>query len=247
VDNDILYLDRSFGFATAVSVACKVIETAHNEAVSQPNGIGLVKLMGRSSGFIACLTALAGSDADFVLIPEVPFKLDAENGFLAKLEEKMARNGHAVILVAEGAGQDLFRESEEKKDASGNIRFKDIGLFLKGKIEDYFIRKNIDIALKYIDPSYIIRAVPAMPVDSVYCYLLGVHAVHAAMSGRTEAVIGLVNNQYVHIPMALIAKGKKHVDPAGALWFSVLQATGQPKEMGCESFSGKEATKGSVL
>ncbi len=232
VDNDILYLDRSFGFATAASVACRVIETAHNEAVSQPNGIGLVKFMGRYSGFITCLAALAVNDANFVLIPEVPFKLDGENGFLARLKERLQRRSHAVVLVAEGAGQDLIPSEGGGRDASGNIRFKDIGIFLKDKINDYFKKEKMEVSLKYIDPSYIIRAVPAMPVDNVYCYLLGENAVHAAMSGRSEMVVGLVNNQYVHIPMRMIAQGRKQVDPNGPLWFSVLETTGQPAEMG---------------
>jgi 6-phosphofructokinase 1 len=231
VDNDILYLDRSFGFATAVSVACRVIETAHNEAVSQPNGIGLVKFMGRYSGFITCLAALAVNDANFVLIPEVPFKLDGKNGFLASLKERLQRRSHAVVLVAEGAGQDLIPSEGEGRDASGNLRFKDIGIFLKDKINDYFKNEKMEVYLKYIDPSYIIRAVPAMPVDNVYCYLLGEKAVHAAMSGKTEMVVGLVNNQYVHIPMRLIAQGRKQVDPKGSLWLSVLETTGQPAEM----------------
>ncbi|HRZ86501.1 MAG TPA: ATP-dependent 6-phosphofructokinase [bacterium] len=231
VDNDIAFIDRSFGFATASSVACQVIATAHTEAKSSPNGIGLVKLMGRHSGFITCLAALAVSEANFVLIPEVPFSLNGGSGFLNALKERMLRRGHAVVLVAEGAGQDLIPAKSQEHDASGNIKFQDIGIFLKDRINEFFKKEKIEINLKYIDPSYIIRAIPANQIDSVYCYMLGEYAVHAAMSGRTEMVVGLVNNAFVHIPMAMIAAGRKRVEPHGPLWLSVIEATGQPPEM----------------
>lgn len=231
VDNDILYIDRSFGFATAASVGCEVIATAHTEAISQPNGIGLVKVMGRHSGFITCLAALAVNEANFVLIPEVPFALEGKNGLLANLKERMKRRGHAVVLVAEGAGQELIPESKREYDASGNVKFQDIGIFLKDRINEFFKNEKMEINLKYIDPSYIIRAIPAIPVDSVYCFMLGEYAVHAGMSGRTEMVIGLVNNAYVHIPMAMIAKGRRRVEPHSPLWLSVIESTGQPPVM----------------
>lgn len=231
VDNDILHIDRSFGFATASSVACGVITTAHTEAKSQPNGIGLVKLMGRHSGFITALAALAVNDANFVLIPEVLFTLDGERGFLKMLRERMLRRGHAVILVAEGAGQELIPAAKTEHDASGNVKFQDVGVFLKDRINEYFKKENIEVNLKYIDPSYIIRAIPANPVDSVYCFMLGEYAVHAGMSGRTEMVVGLVNNAYVHIPMTMVAEGRRQVDPHSPLWLSVIESTGQPPAM----------------
>lgn len=231
VDNDILHIDRSFGFATAASVACQVIATAHTEAISSPNGIGLVKLMGRHSGFITCLAALAVSEANFVLIPEVPFALDGEHGFLSLLKERMRRRGHAVILVGEGAGQELIPAQDREHDASGNVKFQDIGVFLRDRINAFFKAEGTEINLKYIDPSYIIRAIPANQFDSVYCYMLGQYAVHAGMSGRTEMVVGPVNNTFVHIPMPLIAAGRRQVDPQSSLWLSVIEATGQPPVM----------------
>lgn len=231
VDNDILYIDRTFGFATATSIACDVILTAHTEAKSQANGIGLVKLMGRHSGFITALAALAVNEANFVLIPEVPFSLEGEWGFLKALKDRILRRGHAVILVSEGAGQELIPAASVEHDASGNVKFQDIGVFLKDRINDYFKKEKIEANLKYIDPSYIIRAIPAIPVDSVYCYMLGAHAVHAGMAGKTEMVIGLVNNSYVHIPMKMVAEGRRRVDPQSSLWLSVLESTGQPPAM----------------
>ena len=231
VDNDILHIDRAFGFATAMSIGCGIINTAHTEAKSQPNCIGLVKVMGRHSGFIASLAALAVNEANFVLIPEVPFSLDGENGFLAHLKKRMLKKGHAVVLVAEGAGQELIPKKDLEHDASGNVKFQDIGVFLRDRITDYFQAEKIEINLKYIDPSYIIRAVPANPGDSVYCFMLGEYAVHAAMAGKTEMVVGLLNNSYVHIPMAMIAEGRKRVEPHGPLWLSVIESTGQPPVM----------------
>lgn len=231
VDNDILHIDRSFGFASAASIACEIIVTAHTEARSQPNGIGLVKLMGRHSGFITCLAALAVNEANFVLIPEVPFALEGKNGLLASLKERILRRKHAVVLVAEGAGQELIPGESTERDASGNIKFQDIGIFLKDRINAYFKKENIEVNLKYIDPSYIIRAIAAAPIDSVYCFMLGEYAVHAGMSGRTEMVVGLVNNAYVHIPMTAIAGGRRRVEPHSPLWISVVESTGQPPEM----------------
>lgn len=242
VDNDILYIDRSFGLATACSEAVKAVSSAHTEAQGALNGIGLVKLMGRHSGFIACYTTLAMNDVNFVLIPEVPFELEGENGFLPALKNRLKKRGHAVVVVAEGAGQDLIEGEKKERDASGNIRFKDIGLFLKHNINEYFKRDGTEVNLKYIDPSYIIRSVPAAAGDSVYCLHLAQHAVHAAMSGRTRMVVGLRHGKYVHLPMALVASGRRTVDPTGGLWLSVLEATGQPIQLGkvCPIPSGRE-------
>ena len=232
IDNDIMYIDQSFGFQTAFSVATESIRAAHAEAVSSPNGVGLVKVMGRHSGFIACYAALAKSDANFVLIPEVPFQLDGPNGLLDALQERLRRRGHAVIVVAEGAGQALMHEGSKATDASGNARLGDIGLFLKKKITDHCSRLGIDLILKYIDPSYLIRSVPANPFDSVYCLRLAHNAVHAAMCGRTEMVVGRWHGRFVHVPIPLAVRSRNEVDPNGDLWMSVLESTGQPASFG---------------
>ncbi len=231
IDNDIMFIDQSFGFQTAFSVAAESIRCAHVESEASPNGVGLVKLMGRHSGFIACYASLAKSDANFVLIPEVPFRLDGECGFLNMLRQRLERRGHAVVVVAEGAGQDLMQQQGNRAtDASGNVRLGDIGHFLRHEINEHFARIGVEINLKYIDPSYEIRSVPANPYDSVYCIRLGHNAVHAAMSGRTEMVVGRWHQRFVHIPMATAIRSRNQVDPDGDLWMSVLESTGQPRE-----------------
>jgi 6-phosphofructokinase 1 len=232
IDNDIMYIDQSFGFETAFSEAVKSITSAHTESLGSPNGIGIVKLMGRHSGFIACYAALAMNDVNFVLIPEVPFKLNGNNGFLNILKKRLETRRHAVIVIAEGAGQDILKMDHVERDASGNIRLQDIGLFLKDIIIKYFASINMEINLKYIDPSYIIRSVPASPKDREFCLRLAQVAVHAAMCGKTEMIVGIRNNNLVHIPMQLAASGRKQVNINSNLWLSVLQATGQPTEFG---------------
>lgn len=230
IDNDFSFIDRSFGFETAVSEATNAVTAAHTEAHSAINGVGLVKLMGRESGFIAAHTALASHEANFVLIPEVPFELGGDKGLFPLLKQRLQRRRHAVIIVAEGAGQDLLPTADDK-DASGNKRLSDIGLFLKQEIAAYFNREEIPINLKYIDPSYIIRSAVAVPTDSVYCSRLGNNAVHAAMAGKTELIVGLINDRFVHIPMADAVSKRKTVQPEGALWRDVLEATHQPIRM----------------
>ncbi len=230
IDNDILYIDKSFGFETAFSVATHAVLCAHTEAVSAVNGVGLVKLMGRDSGSIACHTTLATSHPNIVLIPEIPFKLAGDGGLLNYLTERLKRRRHACIVVAEGAGQDLMKDQNLGTDASGNARFKDIGEFLQQKFTEHLSGLGMDHTVKYIDPSYIIRSVPATPKDSLYCLRLAQGAVHAAMSGRTEMVIGRWRESFVHVPMKIITSGKKYVDPDGDLWHSVLEATGQPPQ-----------------
>jgi len=227
IDNDIYMVARSFGFDTAVDVATQSIKGAHNEAESYPNGIGLIKLMGRHSGFIATTAVLAQQEVNFVLIPEVDFDLDGPNGLLARLEKRLKERNHAVIVVAEGAGQKFFEGGKDEKDASGNIRLKDIGLYLKDKINDYFKVRNIDISLKYIDPSYMIRSLPANANDSVFCGFLGRDAVHAGMAGKTKLIVGHWNNHFVHVPIDTSAGRRKQVSPDGKLWHTVLESTGQ--------------------
>jgi 6-phosphofructokinase 1 len=227
IDNDLSFVQKSFGFQTAVSKAVDAVSAAHTEAHGAINGIGIVKVMGRQSGFIAAHTALAINDVNYVLVPEVPFELDGDNGLLAHLETRLKNRHHAVILIAEGAGQNLVRESGQV-DESGNLRLVDIGLFLKDKITEYFKEKNIEIGLRYIDPSYIIRAAPANSDDSIYCERLGVNAVHAAMAGKTAVLISLINDHFVHVPMKMAVAKKNHIDPDGSLWRDVIEATGQP-------------------
>jgi 6-phosphofructokinase 1 len=229
VDNDFSYIQRSFGFDTAVAKAVEAVTAAHMEAQSQVNGIGLVKVMGRESGFIAAHTALASHEVNFVLIPEVPFELDGEHGFLRNLETRINRRGHAVILLAEGILQNELVK-EKKTDASGNAKLADAGTYMRERIVEYFKSKNIEINLKYIEPSYMIRSAPASPNDSVYCERLGNAAVHAAMAGKTKVLIGMVNNEFVHLPTR-IAINRNYVDPEGNLWRDTLDATHQPALM----------------
>jgi 6-phosphofructokinase 1 len=228
IDNDIPYIDQSFGFQTAFSLASDAIRAAQVEAKSTANGVGLVKLMGRHSGFIACYAALARSGADVVLIPEVPFALDGEHGLLAHLRRRVAERGHAVAVVAEGAGQDLLGAADAGHDASGNARLQDIGPYLRRRIADHFTDAGIETSIRYIDPSYAIRSVPANPYDSVYCVRLSQAAVHAAMSGRTEMVVGRYRRRFVNIPMGMAVSRRNTVDPNGDLWMAVLESTSQP-------------------
>ena len=232
IDNDIPYIDQSFGFQTAFGEATKSIRSAHVEAKASPNGVGVVKLMGRHSGFIACYASLAEPDANYVLIPEVPFVFDGPRGLLEHLLDRVRTRGHAVIVAAEGAGQDLMAGMEPGVDASGNRKLNDIGLLLRSRITEHFSSAGVELNLKYIDPSYAIRSVEANPYDSVYCLRLAQNAVHAAMAGRTAMVVGRWHGRFVHIPMALAVSHRNQVEPSGDLWLSVLEATGQPRTFG---------------
>ncbi|MCL2382076.1 MAG: ATP-dependent 6-phosphofructokinase [Treponema sp.] len=230
VDNDFSLIQKSFGFDTAVDKAVEVVAAAHMEAHSAINGIGLVKVMGRESGFIAAHTALASHEVNFVLIPEVPFNLEGYNGFLHHLEQRMLSRKHAVIVVAEGAMQEQLI-TDKKLDASGNLKLVDVGTYLRDRIIKYFEEKHIEINLKYIDPSYAIRSAPANPSDSIYCERLGNAAAHAAMAGKTNLIIGLVNNEFVHLPIKAVISQRNHVDPESSLWRDTLDATHQPAMM----------------
>jgi 6-phosphofructokinase 1 len=227
IDNDISFIQTTFGFETAVSEAQRALYAAHTEALGARNGIGLVKLMGRDSGFISAFATLVNGQVNYCLVPEVPFTFA---GFMESLEKRLEKRGHALIAVAEGAGQELFPESVER-DASGNLKYGDIGIFLREAIRQHFKEIGKDITLKYIDPSYIIRSQPANPHDAALCTMLGHHAVHAGMAGRTNMVIDYRNHSFTHVPIALATRHRKRVDPEGLLWTSVLAATGQPREM----------------
>lgn len=227
IDNDISFIEQSFGFETAVTEAVRATGSAHNEATGARNGIGLVKLMGRESGFIAAFSVLADNNVNFCLIPEIPFTL---KGFLDALKIRLEKRGHAVIVVAEGAGQDLFTQNEEV-DASGNVRFGDIGILLRDSINSHFKDIGMAVNLKYIDPSYIIRSVPASPHDSAFCLLLALNAVHAGMTGRTGMVVGFWKGEFTHVPISLACSRRKKIDPEGWLWNSVLASIGQPRDL----------------
>jgi len=228
IDNDISFVQASFGFETAVAESRTAIDSANAEALGARNGIGLVKLMGRESGFIAAYATLANSDVNFCLVPEAPFTLE---GFLRALKDRVDRRGHAVIVVGEGAGQNLMEETGAR-DASGNIVFRDIGLFLKDRVTAHFQKEHTEVNLKYIDPSYTIRSLPANPRDSAFCLLLGQHAVHAGMTGRTNMLVGFWKGEFTHVPIPMAVSSRKKIDPDGRFWRTVLSITGQPRKMG---------------
>ncbi|MEX6690554.1 ATP-dependent 6-phosphofructokinase [Danxiaibacter flavus] len=224
IDNDVAFVTRTFGYMTAVSEASRVLSNAHNEAISVENGIALVKLMGRHAGFVAAGATVSCQDVNFALLPEASFKLD---GFLAALKERIIDRSHALVVVAEGAGQDLFAADELKKDDSGNVKSKDIGLFLKGAIEQYFKSENSPIVMRYIDPSYIIRSSAANSEDAILCDMFARNAVHAAMAGKTGLVIGYMHDRFIHVPIELLTSRKKSMDPESFQWKAVQASTGQ--------------------
>jgi 6-phosphofructokinase 1 len=226
IDNDVGYVSRTFGFSSAVEEAARVLDCAHTEARSVPGGIGLVKLMGRHAGFITAGAVVASQDVNFALIPEVPFAL---NAFLLALKERMLMKSHAVIAVAEGAGQDLLTADSGQRDASGNVKLKDIGPFLREKIEAYFKAEGFPIAMRYFDPSYQVRSRPANSEDALLCDLFARYAVHAAMAGKTGVVIGFLHERFIHVPIEVLATHTKRLDPASGWWRSVLATTGQPE------------------
>ena len=229
VDNDVAFVTRTFGYLTAVQEAAKVLDRAHTEARSVQNGIALVKLMGRHAGFIAAGATVASQDVNFTLVPEVPFKLDGERGFLAALKNRILKRAHAVVVVAEGAGQDLLAASGEERDASGNVKLKDIGLFLREHIEADFKAAKIPMVMRYFDPSYFVRSSPANAEDSILCDLFARDAAHAAMAGKTGLMIGYLHDEFIHVPIELLTSRKKRLDPDGFAWSAVLAATGQPE------------------
>ena len=227
IDNDVAFVSRTFGYLTAVEEATKAIDCAHTEAHSVHNGISIVKIMGRHAGFIAAGATVASQDVNFTLVPEVPFVLDGEDGFLAALEKRVVDRAHAVVLVAEGAGQHLMEGGTDERDASGNIKLKDIGQFLRDKIDAHFKAKGIPFAMRYIDPSYLVRSVPASAEDAILCDFFARNAVHAAMAGKTGLVIGYQHGKFTHVPVELLTKEQKTLDLNGPAWLGVLASTGQ--------------------
>jgi 6-phosphofructokinase 1 len=228
VDNDVPYVSRTFGYQTALEEAARVITCAHTEVHSVQNGIALVKLMGRHAGFIAAAATVASQDVNFCLIPEIPFQLEGEGGFLNALKKRTLNRAHAVIVVAEGAGQNLLENKGEERDASGNVKLRDIGSFLREKIGSYFRAEKIPVVMRYLEPSYIIRSVPADAEDAILCDQYARNAVHAAMAGKTGLLIGLLHDHFIHVPIEMLAKQVKRVDPDGSIWHAVLATTGQP-------------------
>jgi 6-phosphofructokinase 1 len=227
IDNDVAFVSRTFGYLTAVEEAARVLHCAHTEAHSVHNGIALVKLMGRHAGFIAAGATVASQDVNFTLIPELPLHLDGENGLLAALKQRILQRAHALVAVAEGAGQELLVAGGAERDASGNVKLQDIGPFLRERIERYFQAEGIPVTLRYFDPSYLIRSVPADAEDSILCDFFARNAVHAAMAGKTGLVIGLLHDAFIHVPIELLVSQKKRLDLNGAGWRAVLAATGQ--------------------
>ncbi|XP_064959302.1 ATP-dependent 6-phosphofructokinase 3-like isoform X2 [Musa acuminata AAA Group] len=238
IDNDIAVIDKSFGFDTAVEEAQRAINAAHVESESVENGIGVVKLMGRFSGFIAMYATLASRDVDCCLIPESPFYLEGRGGLFEYIEKRLKDNGHMVIVVAEGAGQELIADSVRSmghEDASGNKLLLDVGLWLSQKIKNYFTsRQRMTINLKYIDPTYMIRAIPSNASDNVYCTLLAQNAVHGAMAGYTGFTIGVVNGRHTYIPFYRVTEKRNKVIITDRMWARLLSSTNQPSFLSAE-------------
>jgi 6-phosphofructokinase 1 len=228
IDNDVPYVFQSFGYSTALEEATEILRRAHVEAKGSPNGIGLVKVMGRDAGFIAAGAAVASQESNFCLVPEVPFRLEGEGGLLDALRQRIERRHHAVIVVAEGAGQQLFERQHGDSDASGNARYRDIGLFLRDRITAHFIECDIEVSLKYFDPSYSIRSVPPNASDRILTDRMARNAVHAAMAGKTDVLMGSWNQASIWVPIPTAVAESKCMNPDGDLWQAVISTTGQP-------------------
>ena len=239
IDNDIAHIDRSFGFNTAVEEACRAIRAAKVEASCAPNGIGIVKLMGRSAGFIAAHASLSSGDVDLCLIPEVPIVIEGADSVLEHIRKTVLRKNHAVVVVAEGAGEELLGAcaavDAKQQAAGGSKKLPAIGDFMKEKITAHLKKSRLECTVKYIDPSYMIRSVPANAADALFCLLLAQNAVHTAMAGFTGVSIGLVNNRMVLLPMtALIEDSPRNMDAHGRTWERVLSKSGQPNHAGAQ-------------
>jgi 6-phosphofructokinase 1 len=231
IDNDIAFVDKTFGYETAVEVARQAVDAAHTEAISALNGVGIVKLMGRDAGFIAAAATLASRDVNFCLVPEVRFELEGAHGLLAALERRLSARHHALVVVAEGCGASLV-DADSARDASGNVRYADAGLDVGPRLRDaitaHFKARRVPIVVKYIDPSYMIRGCPANAYDSIFCDALARHAAHAGMAGKTDLLIGRAHGIFTHVPLGLVAGGRKRIDPDETTWLAVTEATGQP-------------------
>ncbi|MFK7825288.1 MAG: ATP-dependent 6-phosphofructokinase [Oligoflexales bacterium] len=232
IDNDIAYVRQSFGFETAVSIAYQALQSAHNEAKGYKNGIGLVKLMGRHSGYIAATASLAAGHVNFCLVPEVPFYLEGDTGLLNLLEKRLDEREHALVVVAEGAGQHYFSSMKAEHDASGNIKLGNIGHYLKERFSQHFSGTEKQVTIKYIDPSYLIRSAPANPADQLFCTKLAQNAVHAAMAGKTGLMIGYWHGSMTHVPLSAVNDYRQSINPGGHLWFNILETTGQAIHIG---------------
>jgi 6-phosphofructokinase 1 len=243
IDNDIVLIDRTFGFETAVQAACNAINVANTEAEGFPFGLGVVKVMGRNSGFIAMHSALGSCVADLCLVPEVDFYLDGPGGIVDHLYERLLANDKAVVVVAEGAGQKLMADmgaaGKEVKDASGNVLLDDIGPWLckqlKQRLDERLEKASIHgdkLTLKYVDPSYMVRGIPPNTADNLYCLQLAHNAVHGAMAGLTNFIVGSVNTKECYVPINLVANKRNVIDTRGtdhqSLWEYVVFSTGQP-------------------
>jgi 6-phosphofructokinase 1 len=231
IDNDISFVDKTFGFETAVAAARDVIDVAHAEARSVENGVGLVKLMGRHAGFIAATATVASHEVNACLVPEVPFNLLGESGLLRWVEQRLAQRGHAVVVVAEGCAVHEI-PAQAVRDASGNVRFSsaevDVGMHLKQAMEQHFAKVKIPLTLKYIDPSYTVRALRASASDAAFCDVLGRHAVHAVMAGKTDMLVGRWHRSFTHVPLTSVLSNQKRIEPSSDLWQEVVHSTGQP-------------------
>ncbi len=233
IDNDVPWVDRTFGFDTAVEIARLAVDAAHTEAIGARNGVGVVKLMGRDAGFIAAAATLASHEVNFCLVPEIPFDLSGPDGLLAALARRLDRRGHALIVVAEGCAAFLAGAADAPRDASGNCRYAngglDVGPYLRDAIHGHFTALGVQVTVKYIDPGYMIRSVPANAGDAILCDSLARHAVHAGMAGKTDIVVGRWHRSFTHLPLSVATASRKRLDPDGELWLAVTETTGQPR------------------
>ena len=216
-----LQIDKTFGFDTAVEEAQRALRAASIEAKSAYRGVGVVKLMGRQSGFIAMYASIASGEVDVSLIPEVPFAMDGPNGVVEHIDYLLKAQGHAIVCLAEGAGQEFVMQ--DGLDPSGNPILGDIGPWFCKKV-----KKALGADVKYIDPTYMVRGCTANAHDKVYCNILGQNAAHAAMAGFTGCSVGLVNTHYVYLPIPMLIEKPRYVDPNSRMYQRLLASTGQP-------------------
>lgn len=194
IDNDLSGTDFTFGFDTAVNIATEAIDRLHTTAESH-HRVLVVEVMGRHAGWIALHSGIAGG-ASAVLIPEVPFDIDA---VCAHVETRFRSEYAPIIVVSEGAvpadGSEMTLSSGEK-DAFGHVRLGGIGDRLAHEIEQRTGKEARAVVLGHIQ-----RGGTPSAFDRWLATRFGLQAIDAVADGEFGVMVALRGTKIVRVPL----------------------------------------------
>lgn len=210
IDNDLAETEISFGFQSAVDIATNAIDCIHTTAASHSR-VFIVELMGHKTGWLTLHAGIAGG-ADIILIPEIPYSIEAISQAIAKRTASGKR--FTIIAAAEGAisKEEAAMSKKELKLLRKQENYASTAYRIGAAIEE-----KTGQEVRVTVPGHVQRGGQPVAYDRVLATRLGVRAAELILNHEYGYMVGVKDNKIVKISLCDVAGKTKMVDPGNEL------------------------------